>query len=64
MLAFSQAETNHFGAPTLITRNTNDVQQVQTVLVIALNVMIIAPIMAVGGIIMAVPRGRRAVGPC
>ncbi len=54
VLAFSQAETNHFGAPTLITRNTNDVQQVQTVLVIALNVMIIAPIMAVGGIIMAV----------
>jgi len=54
VLSFSQAETNHFGAPTLITRNTNDVQQVQTVLVIALNVMIIAPIMAVGGIIMAV----------
>jgi ATP-binding cassette subfamily B protein len=53
VLAFSQAETNHFGAPTLITRNTNDVQQVQMVLVIALNVMILAPIMAVGGVIMA-----------
>ena len=54
VLAFSQAETNRFGPPTLITRNTNDVQQVQTVLVIALNVMILAPIMAVGGVIMAV----------
>ncbi len=54
VLAFSQAETNRFGPPTLITRNTNDVQQVQMVLVIALNVMILAPIMAVGGVIMAV----------
>ncbi len=53
VLSFSQAETNRFGAPTLITRNTNDVQQVQMVLVIALNVMILAPIMAVGGAIMA-----------
>jgi ATP-binding cassette, subfamily B, multidrug efflux pump len=53
VLSFSQAEANHFGAPTLITRNTNDVQQVQMVLVIALNVMILAPIMAVGGVIMA-----------
>ena len=53
VLGFSQAETNRFGPPTLITRNTNDVQQVQTVLVLALNVMILAPIMAVGGVIMA-----------
>ncbi|MGZ3588075.1 MAG: ABC transporter ATP-binding protein [Candidatus Limnocylindrales bacterium] len=53
VLGFSQAETNHFGTPTLITRNTNDVQQVQMVLVVALNVMILAPIMAVGGVIMA-----------
>jgi ATP-binding cassette, subfamily B, multidrug efflux pump len=53
VLGFSQAETNHFGTPTLITRNTNDVQQVQQVLVMGLNVMILAPIMAVGGVIMA-----------
>ncbi|HMJ80736.1 MAG TPA: ABC transporter ATP-binding protein, partial [Candidatus Dormibacteraeota bacterium] len=53
VLGFSQAETNHFGTPTLITRNTNDVQQVQTVLVLGLNVMVLAPIMAVGGVIMA-----------
>jgi ATP-binding cassette subfamily B multidrug efflux pump len=51
---FSQAEVNHFGTPSLITRNTNDVQQVQIVLIMALNVMILAPFMGIGGIIMAV----------
>jgi ATP-binding cassette subfamily B multidrug efflux pump len=50
---FSQKEVNHFGAPSLITRNTNDVQQVQMVLVFALNMILSAPIIAVGGIIMA-----------
>jgi ATP-binding cassette subfamily B multidrug efflux pump len=50
---FSQKEVNHFGAPSLITRNTNDVQQVQMVLVFALNMILSAPIMAIGGIIMA-----------
>ena len=53
VMGFSQKETNSFGAPTLITRNTNDVQQVQMVLVMALNIMILAPIMSVGGLIMA-----------
>jgi ATP-binding cassette subfamily B protein len=53
VVAFSQVETNVFGTPSLITRNTNDVQQVQMLLVIALNIMILAPITAVGGIIMA-----------
>ena len=52
--SFSQTELNQFGAASLITRNTNDVQQVQMVVVMALNVMILAPIMAVGGIIMAI----------
>ncbi len=51
--SFSQSEVNRFGAPSLITRNTNDVQQVQMVIVMMLNVMILAPITAVGGIIMA-----------
>jgi ATP-binding cassette subfamily B protein len=50
---FSQVETNLFGTPSLITRNTNDVTQVQMVIVLALNVMILAPIMSVGGVIMA-----------
>ena len=53
VMSFSQKETNVFGTPSLITRNTNDVQQVQMVLIMAFNVMIMAPIMLVGGIIMA-----------
>ena len=51
--SFSQAELNTFGTPSLITRNTNDVQQVQMVVLMGLNMMIIAPILAVGGVIMA-----------
>jgi ATP-binding cassette subfamily B protein len=50
---FSQVEVNRFGPPSLITRNTNDVQQVQTVVFMALTLMISAPILIVGGIIMA-----------
>jgi ATP-binding cassette subfamily B multidrug efflux pump len=50
---FSQQEVNIFGAPSLITRNTNDVQQIQMVVLFALNMIAAAPIMAVGGIIMA-----------
>jgi ATP-binding cassette subfamily B protein len=53
VMDFSQKDTNTFGTPSLITRNTNDVQQVQMVLVMAFNIMIMAPIMMVGGIIMA-----------
>ncbi|HEV7603397.1 MAG TPA: ABC transporter ATP-binding protein, partial [Candidatus Limnocylindrales bacterium] len=51
--AFSRAELDTFGTASLITRNTNDVQQVQMVVLLGLNMMIIAPILAVGGIIMA-----------
>jgi ATP-binding cassette subfamily B protein len=51
---FSQVEVARFGSPSLITRNTNDVQQVQTVVFTGLTVMVTAPIMIVGGIIMAV----------
>ncbi len=50
---FSQMEVNRFGTPTLITRATNDVQQVQMVVLMALTVLISAPIMMVGGIFMA-----------
>jgi ATP-binding cassette subfamily B multidrug efflux pump len=50
---FSQAEVNHFGPASLITRNTNDVQQVQTVVFMGLTMMVSAPILIVGGIIMA-----------
>ncbi len=51
--AFSQVEVNRFGPASLITRNTNDVQQVQMVVFLALTIMISAPILAIGGIIMA-----------
>ena len=51
--SFSQAEVNQFGTPSLITRTTNDVQQVQMVVLMMLNVVVAAPIMAIGGIIMA-----------
>jgi len=50
---FSQAEVNRFGTPSLITRTTNDVQQVQMVVLMMLNVVISAPMMAIGGVIMA-----------
>jgi len=51
--SFSQDEVNRFGTPSLITRTTNDVQQVQMVVLMMLNVVISAPMMAIGGIIMA-----------
>src|SRR5258708_29431479 len=50
---FSQLEVNHFRTPSLITRNTNDVQQGHQFIVIPLAIMISAPILAVGGTIMA-----------
>ena len=50
---FSAQEVSRFGAPTLISRNTNDVTQVQTVVFMGLAIMVSAPIMMVGGIIMA-----------
>ncbi|MDI6713217.1 MAG: ABC transporter ATP-binding protein, partial [Anaerosomatales bacterium] len=50
---FSAAELNRFGTASLITRNTNDVQQVQMLVVMGLNIMILAPVMAIGGVIMA-----------
>ena len=51
---FSTRELNKFGAPSLITRNTNDVQQVQMVLFMGLTMMLSAPITGVGASIMAV----------
>ena len=51
---FSARELNKFGAPSLITRNTNDVQQVQLLLFMGFTMMIGAPITGIGAIIMAV----------
>jgi ATP-binding cassette, subfamily B, multidrug efflux pump len=56
---FSAREVAQFGAPSLITRNTNDVTQVQMLVLMTCTMMIAAPIMCVGGIIMAL---RQDVG--
>jgi len=50
---FSAREVGTFGAPSLITRTTNDVQQVQMVVMLSLTLLVAAPVMAVGGVIMA-----------
>lgn len=50
---FSAQEVNRFGAPSLITRTTNDVQQVQLLVLLAFTMMVAAPIMCVGGIVLA-----------
>jgi len=51
---FSSRELASFGAPSLITRNTNDVQQVQMLAMMTFTLMVMAPITMVGGIIMAI----------
>jgi ATP-binding cassette, subfamily B, multidrug efflux pump len=50
---FSAREVNRFGAPSLITRTTNDVQQVQMLVLLSCTMLVAAPIMCVGGVIMA-----------
>jgi ABC-type multidrug transport system fused ATPase/permease subunit len=51
---FSERETARFGAPSLLTRTTNDVQQIQVLIQMTTTVLVTAPIMCVGGIIMAI----------
>jgi ATP-binding cassette, subfamily B, multidrug efflux pump len=55
---FSAQEMNRFGTASLITRNTNDVQQVQMFLQTALTMLVSAPIMGVGGVILALQEDR------
>ncbi len=50
---FSAHELGRFGAPSLITRNTNDVQQVQMLVLVSCTMLVAAPIMCVGGVAMA-----------
>ena len=59
VLAFSARELNQFGAPSLITRTTNDVQQVQMLVLLSCTMLMAAPITMVGGIVMAL---RQDVG--
>ncbi|MBV7668570.1 ABC transporter ATP-binding protein/permease [Streptomyces halstedii] len=51
--SFSAREVGRFGAPSLITRTTNDVQQIQMLVLMTFTLMVSAPIMCVGGIVMA-----------
>ncbi|MGZ4728743.1 MAG: ABC transporter ATP-binding protein [Acidimicrobiales bacterium] len=51
---FSTQEVGHFGAPSLITRITNDVQQVQMLVLMSCTLLVAAPITIIGGVIMAV----------
>jgi len=60
--SFSLRELNLFGAPSLITRNTNDVQQVQIFVVMAMLLMISAPITMVGGVFMALRENAKLSG--
>ncbi|NED97988.1 ABC transporter ATP-binding protein [Phytoactinopolyspora alkaliphila] len=50
---FSAREVGQIGAPSLITRSTNDVQQVQMLVMMSTTMLVMAPIMGVGGVIMA-----------
>lgn len=52
--ALGALDISHFGTATLITRNTNDVQQVQMLVLMTLNFMVSTPIMCIGGIVMAI----------
>lgn len=54
VLGFSAAETARFGTPTLLTRTTNDVQQIQLLVQMTSTMLITAPIMGLGGIAMAI----------
>lgn len=50
---FAAQDFHEFGSSSLITRSTNDVQQVQQTVMLSFSVMIVAPIMGIGGVIMA-----------
>ena len=54
VMSFSSRELNGFGAPSLITRNTNDVQQVQMLVLMSCTMLLSAPITMIGGIVMAI----------
>ena len=59
VLDFAEDEFANFGSASLITRNTNDVQQILNFVQVALTVMVLAPIQAIGGIFMAMRQDLR-----
>ncbi len=56
---FSDREVAHFGTPSLITRNTNDVQHLQMLVMISATILTKAPIMSIGGVVMALRENAR-----
>lgn len=57
VVGFSHAEINHFSTASLITRSTNDIQQMQLVSTMLLRIVFYAPILAIGGLIMVIRTG-------
>ena len=55
---FSEQEVTRFGAPSLITRSTNDVQQVQQLVLMSATLMVAAPMLSIGGVDHGRPAGR------
>jgi len=60
--SFSAREVGQFGAPSLVVRSTNDVQQVQTLVLMTLTMMLMAPIMGVGAVILSLRQDVRLSG--
>ena len=60
--SFSLTEIEHFGTPSLITRNTNDVQQVQMLVFMGMTMLVMAPLTAIGGVVMALQQNVRLSG--
>lgn len=59
---YSAREVNHFGSPSLITRITNDVQQVQMLVVMGCTMLVAAPLTLIGGVFMALREDIRLSG--
>lgn len=53
VLAFNAHDVDRFGTPSLITRNTNDIQQVQVLVTMGLSMLLMAPLTMIGGVVMA-----------
>ena len=58
MVSFSNKEFEHFSTASLITRSTNDIQQVQMVLMLFFRMVLYAPILGIGGVIHALETSR------
>jgi ATP-binding cassette subfamily B multidrug efflux pump len=59
VLGLSENDANRFSAPSLLTRTTNDVQQIQVLVQITASVLVTAPIMCIGGVVMAIHQNAR-----